>query len=129
MPRFALPIFLALAAAFLAGLAIGRHSLRPEGKPTAPFLSEIQTLDSRSSVRLTTGSPGATVSEPGGATPVSIEAILSAIRSAMTRPSDRHGYLEVTRLIDGVAPHDIRPIIDAAPYLSSPFDNPLRDVR
>src|SRR5207248_586776 len=40
------------------------------------------------------------------------EAIIAALRNAMARPSDRHGQLEVSKLIDGIDPKSIRPVIE-----------------
>ena len=40
----------------------------------------------------------------------------------MARPSDRHGYLELSKLIDGIDPKNVRPVIDRFQTLPNQHD-------
>jgi hypothetical protein len=44
-----------------------------------------------------------------GSAPVTAETIIAGLKNAMAGPSDRHGYLEATKLIDGIDPKNIAP--------------------
>ena len=102
---------------FLAGLAIGRYTLPRNPDMSAPIVVETDSLgENYASVRLgpnaATASSGRSSGKKSSAA-LSTEAIIASLRSAMGRPSDRHSYLEASKLIDGIDPKKIRPVIDA----------------
>ena len=105
MPRFTLSTLLAVAAAFLVGLAVGRYTIPHLQNRSAPSSLQMNSLGENSApVRLIDRSAATSLpvasTQPGSA-PVSAETILAGLKNAMAGPSDRHSYLEVTKLIDG----------------------------
>ena len=120
-------IFVAAVAAFLAGLAVGRYTLPqpPPVKESVPGSADdslgttptapIFTL----SARATPAKNSSQISDPD---PASTEAIIAALRNAMARPSDRHGRLEINKLIDGIDPKNVRPVIDRLQTLPNQRD-------
>ena len=117
MPRFTLSTLLAVAAAFLAGLAIGRYTIPHLQNRSAPVSLQINSLGENSApVRLigpAAATPFPLASAQPGSAPVSAETIIAGLKNAMAGPSDRHSYLEASKLIDGIDPKNMRPVIDA----------------
>ncbi len=119
MTRFAFA-FLIAATAFLAGMAVDRYALSPSRPLVASGAKGAKSSNDKPLIaQLVAQLPAATSApaKPGqaspSASPASDEEIMAALKSAMAHPSDRHGYLEASKLIDGIDPKNIRPIIAA----------------
>jgi len=121
VPRFTLSTLLAVAAAFLAGLAIGRYTIPYLQNRSGPVSLQINSLGENSApVRLigpAAALPLPLASAQPGSAPVTAETIISGLKNAMAGPSDRHSYLEATKLIDGIDPKNMRPVINAIQVL------------
>ena len=117
MSRFALSTLLAVAVAFLAGLAVGRYTTADRANTSPPSASESDSLgDDLGPVRLVVPTPVAPIGQAklaSNAGSPSTATIVAALKNAMAHPSDRHGYLEASKLIDGIDPKNIRSVIDA----------------
>jgi len=119
--RFTLSTLLAVVAAFLAGLAIGRYTIPQIQNRSGPVSLQINSLGENSApVRLigpAAAPPFPLASAQPGSAPVTAETIIAGLKNAMAGPSDRHGYLEATKLIDGIDPKNMRPVINAIQVL------------
>ena len=117
VPRFALRTLLVVVAAFLAGMALGRYTLPRPPALADSIADEVNSLGEETApVRLVTSftpTPPRRSSSEGGAAPASLETVIAGLKNAMARPSDRRSYLEAGKLIDGIDPKNVRPVIDA----------------
>ncbi|HEY1582135.1 MAG TPA: hypothetical protein VGF73_03435, partial [Chthoniobacterales bacterium] len=114
MKGIVVAFLLALAVAFCGGLAMGRYSLDHPAKPAAGVAGSNDSLgesfspdDSRPR---DSGSNRA--GKPDPSAPLSPAAIVARLKEAMAHPSDRHGYLEASKLIDAIDPKNIRVVIE-----------------
>ncbi len=116
MKRSTPALLLGLALAFFAGLAIGRYAV-PMGRtrPQVVFSSPIEEVKKESLLPRVVTSTRATSTrgKDAGADDSSPDAILAALKNIMARPADRRGYREASKMIDGLDPKNIRPILEA----------------
>src|SRR5262245_27086863 len=120
--RFVLVVLITAALAFLGGVVVDHYALpHAPGKASGWHGAQDGSLGPDSSGMASSGlaehNQPAT-SQPGGTTlgataSSSTESIVIALKRAMARPSDRRGYTEANKLIDGIDPRKIRPIVEA----------------
>ena len=116
MPRFALSTLLAIVAAFLAGLAVGRFTLPHPPNVAASLADEVDSLGEDAPVRLVTSftpTPSGKLHNGHTSASTSLETVIAGLKKAIARPSDRHTYIEASKLIDGIDPKNVRAVIDA----------------
>ena len=117
MQRFGLTIIIALAA-FLVGLAVDHFVLPPPTITVAKTPTILESLGETGMSHLVRTSRATTPAAPAkSATPVTIPSVIAAIKDALALSSDRHGYMELSKLIDGLDPKDVRPVIHAVQAL------------
>ena len=111
-------LFVLITLAFGAGLLIGRYSIPvTSGLASRPARLTSDSLGEGAGARLI--APPATIpprpaEQSNGTTapgPASIATVIASLQNAMAHPSDRHGYLEASKLIDGIDPENIREVI------------------